>query len=193
MLRLNASTRNQKTGFTLIELLIVVGIIAVLIVVLAIAVLPWLSKSDEKATRTILSQIGSAMSGGKVVPTIAKFKKDAGQLSGKISGEEDKASSQMMLFYMAPSRSTWEGSALYKGRNYEPTLTPEDFAEFTREDSGKLPYLVDAWDKVIWYDYDKAVGGMIWSAGEDMQKRTPDDLVFDPRDAKVKKRDEITK
>jgi prepilin-type N-terminal cleavage/methylation domain-containing protein len=187
------NARNYKTGFTLIELLIVVGIIAVLIVVLAIAVLPWLGKSDEKATRTVLSQIGSAMSGGKVIPTIQKFKKDAGQLSGKISGEERKASSQMMLFYMAPDRSTWEGSALYKGRNYEPTLTPEDFAEFTREDGNDLPYLVDAWDKVIWYDYDKTVGGMIWSAGEDMEPKTPDDLVFDPRDSKVHTRAEITK
>jgi prepilin-type N-terminal cleavage/methylation domain-containing protein len=187
------NTRKGKTGFTLIELLIVVGIISVLIVVLAIAVLPWLSKSDEKASRTILSQIGSAMSGGKVVPTLAKFKKDAGSLSGKISADEKKASSQMMLFYMAPSRSTWEASTLYKGRNYEPTLTPEDFAEFTRDEGG-LPYLVDAWDQVIWLEYHKELNGVaIYSAGEDMLPKTPDDLIFDPRDVKVKTRAEMAK
>jgi prepilin-type N-terminal cleavage/methylation domain-containing protein len=186
--------RANKRGFTLIELLIVVGIISVLIVVLAIAVLPWLSKSEEKATRTVLSQIGTAMSDKKVVPTIAKFKKDAGQLSGKIDGQERKASSQMMLFYMAPSRSTWDSSALYKGRNYEPTLAPEQFAEFTRDDGGRLPYLVDSWENVIWYEYHKDLkGGAIYSAGEDGVPNNDDDLVFDPRDAQVKTFGEMKK
>ena len=184
--------RTRKTGFTLIELLIVVGIISVLIVVLAIAVLPWLSKSDEKASRTILQQLGSAMDQGKVVPTIAKFKKDAGQLAGKISQDQNKASSQMMLFYLAPNRATWEASNLYKGRDYAPILTPEDFAEFTRDDNG-LPYLVDAWDNVISYQHEKGAGGLIWSWGEDKQWKTPDDLVFDPRDSKVHTREEIMK
>lgn len=188
------ANRASRSGFTLIELLIVVGIISVLIVVLAIAVLPWLGKSEEKATRTILSQIGTAMSDKKVIPTIVKFKKDAGQLSGKIDGNERKASSQMMLFYMAPSRSTWDGSAIYKGRNYEPVLAPEQFAEFTREDGGRLPYLVDSWDNVIWYEYDKDLkGGAIFSAGEDGMPNNDDDLVFDPRDSNVKTYGEMKK
>jgi prepilin-type N-terminal cleavage/methylation domain-containing protein len=188
------NTRKPKTGFTLIELLIVVGIISVLIVVLAIAVLPWLSKSKNRATETILSQIGTEMSGKKIAPTITKFKKDAGEMSGRIAGDERTASSQMMLFYMAPERSTWEGSALYKGRNYEPTLQPESFAEFTRKEGGRLPYLVDAWDKVIWYEWDKQLkGGAIFSSGEDTVPGNDDDMIFDPRDMKVKTRADMKK
>jgi len=184
-------TRASKSGFTLIELLIVVGIISILIVVLAIAVLPWLGKSDEKASRNLLQTIGPVMAGREVPPMLATFKKDAGKRSGQIAGDEDKASSQMMLFYSAPSRSSWDGSALYKDRNYEPDLQPENFVEFTREDSG-LPYLVDAWDHVIWYKYNNDLkAGFVYSRGADNEKGNDDDLIYDPRDNKVKNRDEM--
>ncbi|MCB9932205.1 MAG: prepilin-type N-terminal cleavage/methylation domain-containing protein [Planctomycetes bacterium] len=191
MNKVNALRANRQ-GFTLIELLIVVGIISVLIVVLAFAVLPWLKKSEEKATRTLLQQIGPVVTAEKVPPTIQKFKKDAGPLSGRIAADEKFASSQMMLFYAAPSRSVWEGSALYKDRNYAPAIEPEQFAKFTREEGGRLPHLVDAWENPIWYVYDKTVkAGFVFSAGEDGQRGTPDDLIFDSRNNSVKSREEL--
>jgi len=184
--------RANRQGFTLIELLIVVGIISLLIVVLAVAILPWLSKSEESATRTLLQQIGPVITGEKNPPTIKKFKKDAGQLSSRISSDEKLASSQMMLFYAAPTRSTWEGSDLYKDQNYAPLLQPEDLAKFTREEGGRLPHLVDAWEKPIWYKFDNNLKlGFVYSSGPDAMPGTPDDLIFDSRNNKVKSREEM--
>ncbi len=186
------SMRLNKRGFTLIELLIVVGIISILIVVLAVAVLPALKKSEESATRTLLQQIGPVITGEKNPPTIKKFKKDAGQLSGRIASDERLASSQMMLFYAAPTRSVWEGSNLYKDQNYAPLLQPEELAKFTREEGGRLPHLVDAWENTIWYKFDNNVKlGFVYSAGPDGLPNTPDDLIFDSRNNSVKTREEM--
>jgi prepilin-type N-terminal cleavage/methylation domain-containing protein len=181
----------RRAGFTLIELMIVVGIIVVLMAVLAIAIMPWLRKSDEKATRTLLLNIGPQITGGKVAPSIKKFKKDAGSLSSKISSDKKFASSQMMLFYTAPTRETWDSAKCYKDQNYNPPQQPQQYAEFTQTDKG-LPYLVDAWGTCIWYEYDKTVkAGFVFSEGEDMQWNTPDDLIYDSRNNKVSRRDEL--
>ncbi|MCB9894931.1 MAG: type II secretion system protein [Planctomycetes bacterium] len=185
--------RNAKRGFTLIELLIVVGIISILIVVLFVAILPWLKKSEDKASRTLLQQIGGAVSGRKVALSIKQFKKDAGSsLSGRIAADEDLASSQMMLFYAAPTREIWDQAAIYKDRNYAPDLQPQEFTSFTRSEGGKLPYLVDAWETPLRYKYEKMFdGGIIISAGEDKVFGGPDDLIYDPRNNAVKTREEM--
>ena len=185
--------RNSKRGFTLIELLIVVGIISILIVVLFVAILPWLKKSEVNATTAMLEQIGGALSADRVALNINKFKKDAGpSLSGRIAGDEKMASSQMMLFYTAPTREVWDLSSIYKGRNYAPKLQPQEFTKFTREDGGKMPYLVDAWEHPIWYKYEKAFnGGVIYSAGKDGLAGNEDDIIFDPRNTKAMLRSDI--
>ncbi|MCA8915592.1 MAG: type II secretion system protein [Planctomycetes bacterium] len=187
------ATRNSRRGFTLIELLIVVGIISILIVVLFVAILPWLKKSEDKASRTLLQQIGGALSADKVSLSIKKFKKDAGSnLSGRIAADEDLASSQMMLFYAAPTREVWDQSTLYKDRNYAPKLQPQEFTKFTRDEGGKLPYLVDAWETPLKYKYEKIFdGGIIISAGADKMFGNPDDLIYDPRNNTVKTREEM--
>lgn len=178
--------RNSKRGFTLIELLIVVGIISILIVVLFVAILPWLKKSEVSATTTLLQQIGGAVSDSKVALSVKKFKKDAGSnLTRRISGDEEIASSQMMLFYAAPTREVWDQSAMYKDRNYAPKLQPQEFQKFTQADGGQLPYLVDAWGHPIWYKYDNVAGGVIYSRGEDNLFPSDDDLIYDPRNNKV--------
>lgn len=190
---MNSYMHKSRAGFTLIELMIVVGIIAILVVVLAVAVLPALSKNDEKATISLLQNIGPEICGRKVPPTMTKFKKDAGSLSGRISGDEKIASSQMMLFYVAPSRSIWDGAKYYKDQSYNPTQQPESFAKFTRETGGGLPYLVDAWEMPIFYEYDKnAKTSFVFSNGEDTLWNTPDDLIFDVRNNQVIKREAIS-
>lgn len=182
----------RRAGFTLIELMIVIGIIAVLVVVLAVAVLPALSKSDESATRTMLQDIGAQICGQQVVPTVAKFRKDASDLSGRIASDDKMASSQMMLFYTAPDRSTWDSAKYYKGQNYNPKQQPEQYLKFTREQGGGLPFLVDAWENPIWYEYDKTVkAGFVLSRGKDGEWNTTDDLIYDSRNTKVVKREEL--
>lgn len=182
--------RTLKKGFTLIELLIVVGIISLLLVVLAVAVLPALSKGDEQATTSLLQQVGPEFSARTPAPTLKQFRKDAGSSASRISGNDKIAWGQAMLFYLAPSRSTWDSADYYKGQNYAPKHQPEEFAEFTREEGGMFPYLVDAWDKPIWYKYNaKSKSGYVMSSGEDGLPGTPDDFIFDARNNKVVKAD----
>ena len=151
------------------------------------------SKNDEKATISLLQNIGPEICGRKVPPTMTKFKKDAGSLSGRISGDEKIASSQMMLFYVAPSRSVWDGAKYYKDQSYNPKQQPESFAKFTRETGGGLPYLVDAWEMPIFYEYDKnAKTSFVFSNGEDTLWNTPDDLIYDVRNNQVIKREAIS-
>ncbi|MBZ0135149.1 MAG: type II secretion system GspH family protein [Planctomycetes bacterium] len=184
--------RVHNKGFTLIELLIVVGIISLLLVVLAVAVLPALSKGDEKASISLLQQVGPEMTSRTPAPTLKQFKKDAGSLAGRISSDEKIATSQMMLFYLAPSRSTWDGAKYYEGQNYAPKHQPEEFQEFTREEGGKLPHLVDAWDNPIWYEYDtRTKSGYVFSSGKDGAVGTPDDFIFDSRNNSVKMREQV--
>jgi len=184
--------RTLQKGFTLIELLIVVGIISLLLVVLAVAVLPALSQGDEKATVSLLQQVGPEITSRTPAPTIKQFKRDVGSGSARISSDEKTALSQMMLFYLAPSRSVWESSELYKGQNYNPKLQPEEFAEFTIDEGGQMPYLVDAWEKPIWFEYDsRTKSGYVFSRGPDNLENTPDDFIFDSRNAKVVKREDI--
>jgi prepilin-type N-terminal cleavage/methylation domain-containing protein len=193
MNRQNTGDRRTKArGFTLIELLIVVGIISLLLVVLAVAVLPALAKGDENATKALLQQVGPAFTGRTPMPTIDRFKRDAGQLSTRISGNERVAYAQMMLFYMAPTRETWDGSNLYKNSNYAPKVDPKEFAEFTRQEGGQLPYLVDAWDEPLRYMYDtQTKTEYVWSHGPDKMDRTEDDLIFNGSSAQVVVRGDV--
>ena len=184
--------RTLNKGFTLIELLIVVGIISLLLVVLAVAVLPALTKGDEKATVSLLQQVGPEFTSKTPAPTMKQFKRDAGDASSRISSDPKIAWGQAMLFYLAPSRSTWDSSDLYEGQNYNPKHQPEEFAEFTREEGGQLPYLVDAWGNPIWYDYNaKTKSGYVMSKGEDGLPDTPDDFIFDSRNNKVVKAENV--
>ena len=186
--------RSNK-GFTLIELMIVIGIIAVLVVVLAIAILPWLSKSDENNTKTLLQSVHAAVSGNKSVLTIEKFKKDAGSMAVKIDSNDDIALAQMLLFYIAPSKEVWDNSALYKGTTYNPTNRSEEFAEFTNSDNAsRLPYLVDAWGNPLVYSYDKVAKNVyIYSRGPDGKEKTDDDVILDTSSGTIKLRSEFSK
>jgi prepilin-type N-terminal cleavage/methylation domain-containing protein len=186
--------RLHRRGFTLIELLIVVGIIVVLLVVLAVAILPKLITAKENNTKTLLNNAysGLPLSVGALTP--AKFRSDAGTLSRKIHPDDKIESSQMLLFYLAPSRPTWDGSKLYAGRNYDPPNTPETFAEFTMEEADRLPWLVDAWGKELWYRLDRGANvAYLQSAGQDSIWDNEDDLIYDPRSGTVKNRSDMTK
>lgn len=186
------TNRGRKSGFTLIELLIVVGIISLLIVVLAAALLPWLGKSDERRAIAMIENFGGAISGGTHVLDEATFKRDAGTLSGRISSDPKTRSSQMLLFYLAPSRSTWETARFYKDRGYAPTLQPEQFQEQTREEGGGLPFVVDPWERPIWYNYDAVQSAhFLYSSGADGIAGNDDDLIYDGRKNKVVKREDL--
>ena len=185
--------RNTRRGFTLIELLIVVGIIVVLLVVLAITILPKMMAAKENNTRTLLTNIYGGISTMGILRQ-DKFRRDAGNLSRKIESDEKISSSQMVLFYLAPSRETWDGSKLYAGQNYNPPNTQEMYAEFLMEDVDKLPWLVDAWDTPIWYQEDRQAGvAYIRSAGQDGVWDTEDDLIFDPKSESIKLRADMSR
>jgi prepilin-type N-terminal cleavage/methylation domain-containing protein len=189
---MQAFKRNSsRKGFTLIEVLIVVGIIALLVMVLAIAILPMVAQSDERRTRTLLQTI-APVAEGHTLPNLETFRRDAGNLADRISSDNDIAHSQMMLFYLAPSNEVWQGSRLYAGQNYNPQFRPEEFSEYTRTDTGKLPYLVDAWDRPLRWQYDTAVSALfISSAGPDGEFGTNDDLVLDTRMNEVRTLEEL--
>lgn len=180
-------------GFTLIELLIVIGIISVLVVVLALAILPWLSKSDENNTKTLLTTVNSTIGGHKGALTLEQFKKDAGQLAMKIDSQDEIAYAQMLLFYTAPSREVWEQSAKYGGTNWNPPVQPETLGEFINKDNAsRLPHLVDAWGKPVVFSYDRASKtAYIYSFGPDMEKNTDDDLMMIVGETTVKTRAEL--
>jgi prepilin-type N-terminal cleavage/methylation domain-containing protein len=180
-------------GFTLIELLIVIGIIAVLVVVLAFAVFPFIARSDVSATKTMLTNVGTGLPANPKVLDLKQFRTHAGPtLGSKIDPDPRKASSQMLLFYLAPSQEVWRDAKLYERQSYNPPNQPESFAEFT--DGTGLPWLVDRWNTPLWYDYDPTVkAGYIMSAGPDKIWKTEDDLIFDPKSESVKERREMTK
>jgi len=185
-----------NAGFTLIELMIVIGIIAVLVAVLALAVLPWLSKSAENSTKSLLQQVGGMLADEKNPLTIDRFRKDAGPLAGQISSDPRKASAQLMIFYYAPTKEAWDGSPYYKGQSYKPRVEPKEWAQFTFTDDNALalPYLRDGWDQPLEYSYDKiAKAVLVRSFGKDMNGKTDDDLVYDGRSGQVKFWDELKK
>lgn len=174
-----------KRGFTLIELLIVIGIISVLVAVLAIALLPWLNKAKPRATTTLLKNIGDAVGGERVSFSEVQFKKDAGPVAGQASTDEKKRSSQILVFYLCPSKDVWDKAPGYKGRSYEPKLLPEQYKD-ALDTSEKLPFFKDAWDRTLWYKIDKSGRFYVWSAGADGQWETNDDLVYDSANSAVK-------
>ncbi len=176
--------KQANRGFTLIELLIVIGIIAVMVAVLALAVLPWLSKSEEKATTSIMQQVGGLLNDTKTGYSVQKFRKDAGKLSGKIN--DKVASAQLLVFYFAPSKEVWDTADYYKNQNYAPKVQPSDWQSFIKQDGDQLPYLCDAWGTALEYTYDKTANAVVVkSAGEDTKFGTDDDFIFDGRNNKV--------
>jgi prepilin-type N-terminal cleavage/methylation domain-containing protein len=182
--------RSARKGFTLIELLIVVGIIAVLVAVLAVALLPMLAKAKPKATKTLLKNIGDAVAGERVSYSEVQFKKDAGVLASSASTDKYKKSSQILMFYLCPTKDVWEKAPMYKSRTYDPKLSPEQYKDST-DASEKLPFFIDAWGKPIWYSIDKSGRFYIRSAGEDGNWDTDDDLIFDSGNSSVKELSEI--
>jgi prepilin-type N-terminal cleavage/methylation domain-containing protein len=183
--------RSARKGFTLIELLIVVGIIAVLVAVLAVALLPWIQKAKPKATKALLKNLGDAVAGERVSYNEIQFKKDAGVLASSASSDKYKKSSQILMFYLCPSKDEWEKAPMYKSGSYNPKLPPEQFKDSTDSKSEKLPFFVDAWDRSVWYSIDKSGRFYIRSAGDDGNWDTDDDLIFDSANSSVKEYSEI--
>jgi prepilin-type N-terminal cleavage/methylation domain-containing protein len=182
--------RNKK-GFTLIEVLIVVGIIALLMTVLVVAVIPMMGRGNVQATRTLLVNVGPLTS-RTPAPTLETFRRDAGPLASEIAADDDVAHSQMILFYLAPSNEVWTVAPLYRDRNYNPDIPPEQFTNFTRQDPGRMPHLVDAWETPLRWHVDTHMGAIfIISAGPDQAFGTDDDLVYDPRMDQVRTREEL--
>ena len=173
--------RRGIRGFTLIELMIVVGIIVILVAVLAVAILPYLKRIKPKKTQALLQTVGGAV----VNKTFREktFRRDVGSLSGQISSDAKIRSSQMLAFYLCPSRRAWDQSRLYAGQVYDPEL---DADSLRNADSlvgdGDLLQLVDAWGNPIWYHFDKKRKTLlIESRGEDEKWNTDDDIIYDAR------------
>ncbi|MHC4839926.1 MAG: type II secretion system protein [Planctomycetota bacterium] len=181
--------RQTRRAFTLIELLIVVGIIALLVAVLTVAVIPWISKSDENATKALLNNVGSKMAGLPVTPTLKKFRKDAGELSSQIAGDEDEAMSQMMVFYIAPNEDSWTGSKFYKGQEYNPLVKPQTLTDNITGDN-TLKYFMDHKGNTITMMLSNGKL-LVMSSGDDGKFRTADDFVYDSRDGKTKTGEDI--
>ncbi|MDC1142767.1 type II secretion system protein [Planctomycetota bacterium] len=180
--------RNNR-AFTLIELLIVVGIIALLVSVLTVAVIPWISKSDENATKALLDNVGSKLAGLQVTPTMKKFKKDAGEMKGQISPDEHEALSQMMVFYISPDSATWDKAKFYKGRPYDPLVMPQSYADNLAGERD-LKYFVDHKGNSLSMMIDgKSI--LVLARGEDGKFKTADDFVYDGRDKKTKTGEDI--
>lgn len=181
-------TRTSR-GFTLIELLIVIGIIALLTSVLAVAVLPMIMKADETALNALLEDVGPKLQGLTIKPTQKKFKKDAGSLSGQISGDKDIANSQMILFYLAPDSDTWDQSRLYKDKPYSPLITPETWQANIIGDK-TLKYLADQNGDPFRYILENGKV-MLLARGEDGKFKTADDIIYDGRSGSVKTGEEV--
>jgi prepilin-type N-terminal cleavage/methylation domain-containing protein len=183
--------RQHKKGFTLIEVLIVVGIIALLMAVLVVAVIPLMTRGDIQNARSLLLNVGP-LTGRTPPPTLVSFRRDAGPLASQIAPGDDIAHSQMILFYLAPSNEVWSAAPLYRDRNYNPDIPPEQFTNYTREDPGLLPYLVDPWGTPLRWHVDNAAGVIfIISAGQDERFGTDNDLVYDPRMEQVRTLEEL--
>ncbi|MCQ3950843.1 MAG: prepilin-type N-terminal cleavage/methylation domain-containing protein [Planctomycetaceae bacterium] len=185
-----AMTRSDK-GFTLIELMIVIGIVAVLVAVLAVAILPWIQKAKPRATKALLQNVGNALAGEKVTPNETSFRKDAGALAATLSNDDKMKSSQILVFYLCPTKEVWDQAPAYKGKSYSPKQDPQQFKDSMRGDAGKLQYFVDAWDRPVWFRIEKSGAFLISSAGDDGQWDTDDDLIFDSRNNSVRERAEI--
>lgn len=178
-----------KRGFTLIELLIVIGIIGVLVIVLAVAIFPAISKSAENNTKLLLQNVHTSLSSGRGELSMERFQRDAGSLANRIHSDDKKASSQMLLFYIAPTPEIWQNSQLYAGTNYNPQTQPEALSEFTHIEPNRLPWLKDAWGNELWYHYDRASDTpYIMSAGPDGIWENADDLVLDTRSGQIQSR-----
>lgn len=173
-------SRTIRRGFTLIELLIVVGIIIVLVAVLALAIIPWLSKADTNATKSIMDNVGTLLEAQRNTLSVSQMQRDAGPFSGQISHDAKIASSQLLVFYFAPSQKVRESAPVYRGGvGVGSSVDAKDWAKFLMNESGAedMPYLVDSWGTTYWYTFEKASGKTILrSAGEDLKWDTDDDL-----------------
>ncbi|MCF6228334.1 MAG: type II secretion system GspH family protein [Planctomycetes bacterium] len=168
---------SNRRAFTLIELMIVVGIITLLMSVLFVAVLPWLKKADVEATKATLSTIGPSIQEMTVKPNLKKFKKDAGSLAGQISGDDDIATSQMLVFYLAPNAETWNQSKYYKGQDYDPKIPPQDLQAYIGGDK-TLKYFMDSEGRSLRMVIEKG-NVFLHACGEDGEFMTADDLIYD--------------
>jgi prepilin-type N-terminal cleavage/methylation domain-containing protein len=177
-----SKARTSRRGFTLIELLIVVGIIVILVAVLALAIMPYFSKAQERTTRELMTQVGEQLASERNLLSVPQMQRDAGPLSSQISRDPKIASAQMIVFYYAPSQRVREQATVYKGSaNAEPRIDPKLWVEFmtTENTSPDMPSLCDAWSTPLWYLYDKGSNTHILrSAGEDLQWDTDDDLAY---------------
>lgn len=183
--------KTLEKGFTLIELLIVVGIIAVLVAVLGIALLPWIAKAKPRATKALLKNIGDAVAGERVAFSETQFKKDAGALATNLASDEKTRSSQILVFYLCPTKEVWDKAPGYKGRSYDPKFPPEQYKDSLDTTAQKMPFFKDAWDRPLWYRIDKSGRFYLWSAGDDGQWENADDWVYDSANSTVKEFSEL--
>jgi prepilin-type N-terminal cleavage/methylation domain-containing protein len=183
-----------RSGFTLIELLIVVGIISLLVLVLTVAVMPRLLQNQVRTTEALLQRIGGPATETRVVFTVERFQADAGEIAGWISRDEKIRSSQMLTFYLAPSREVWERSSFYRGE-HDPKLPPDTLSEFmVRGGEREMPYIVDPWGNPIWYVHDAGLNAVfLVSAGPDGIWSNDDDLIYDSRNNRVAMRRDLAR
>lgn len=182
----------KNQGFTLIELLVVVAIIAVLVVVIMVALWPALTRSRAEATKTLLTNMGTALANMRPLPNKTQFTKDAGPLAGSLDTSEAKASSQLLVFYLLPSRDVWQEAPLYKGRDYQPQFDPAQYKDQLFDSGGKIQFLADGWGTPVWYTIDRQGAFYLISAGEDMKFDTPDDFIYDSKSNTVDKRENLS-
>jgi hypothetical protein len=153
----------------------------ILVAVLALAIMPYFTDAQTRATRGLMGQVGEQLSFERNVLSVDQMRRDAGALSSQISRDPKTASAQMIVFYYAPSQHVREQATVYKGTNAEPRIDPKLWVEFmsTENTSPDMPVLCDAWTTPLWYLYEKASNiHILRSAGEDMQWDTEDDLAY---------------
>ena len=138
-----------------------------------------------------MTNFGGVLSGMKTLPNKVQFAKDAGSLANGLDRSEQKASSQILVFYFCPSSEVWDTAPLYKNKDYAPQVDPAQYKDLLQKPESGLQYMADAWGTEIWYMVDRTGQFYLISAGEDTKFNTDDDFIYDGGSNSISKRESL--